>query len=182
MAAFDTAFQKLYEWIGKTPKLGKMLGLDGFKASSFNENFAARKKQGAEGMGVVDDMMKYGTGMEIAGFKKLAGSVKDALKNAGGPQQTALENFFSGLTKRAPKLSPESGSKGGPVDEDLMNQEKHYKPEFTSLEKMGFVMGGANNPMLDYAKRTASAAERSLAFLGQIARGSTGDGPPDHAI
>ncbi|MDE2010558.1 MAG: hypothetical protein KGJ09_10870, partial [Candidatus Omnitrophica bacterium] len=41
----------------------------------------------------------------------------------------------------------------------------HYKFEGTQLEKMGFVMKGAGNPALDFARRTAIATEKMAAFL-----------------
>ena len=40
----------------------------------------------------------------------------------------------------------------------------HYTPSPTSLEKMGFVMGGNQNA-LDYSRRTALATERIAASI-----------------
>jgi hypothetical protein len=41
----------------------------------------------------------------------------------------------------------------------------HYKPEFTSLEKMGFVMGGLGNPLVEHARETAMNTRRTAELL-----------------
>jgi hypothetical protein len=157
-AAFDTAFQKLYEWMGKIPKVGKMLGLENYHAQSFGENFIQRKNEAAGGMSVLNEMQGWGLGKIAAGNSKIGGAVMDASKNAGGPAQAALENFFNGLVKRAPQLMAEKSTGSAPKLE-LPATENKYKPEFTAFEKMGFVMGGGNSLM-----------KRSEDLLAQIAR------------
>ncbi len=155
IAAFDTAFQKLYEWIGKTPKLGAALGLDNYKGKSFGENFQNRKKEGAEGQSVINDLMTSGISQYLNGFKEIGTAVAGANKG-GGPAQSALANFFNGLVARAPGLTQEPAGDGTKKTE-LPTMEQKYKPDHTSFEKMGFVMGGGGNPM-----------KRSEDLLGQI--------------
>jgi hypothetical protein len=58
-----------------------------------------------------------------------------------------------------------SRKKGG-EGENLENNGQ-WKPEFTSLEKMGFVMGGASGPA-DFARRTADNTQRMVGLLEQL--------------
>jgi len=51
----------------------------------------------------------------------------------------------------------------------------HYKPEFTSMEKMGFVMSGLGNPMMEHARTTANATSRMAAIMEHQTVGTTKD-------
>ena len=164
-AAFDYAFQKLYEGIGHIPKLGKMLGLEGYKGGTFAENYANRKKEGEGGQSVLNDMMGKGIGLSVDGAGKIKDSVAGAFANSGGQAQDKLKGFFAGLVSRAPKII-KGADKGGEGDEKLDKGAK-YKSESTQLEKMGFVMGGASNPL-----------KRSEDLLSIIAKNTARGGSP----
>jgi hypothetical protein len=43
-------------------------------------------------------------------------------------------------------LHPEDNPSGGGTEPPITTA-SHYKPEFTALEKMGFIMGGHSSPM-----------------------------------
>ena len=59
-AAFDTAFQNLYELIGKTPKLGEALGLKGYTAQLFSENYASRQAAASDANGLLGGLVGSG--------------------------------------------------------------------------------------------------------------------------
>jgi len=117
-----------------------------------------------------------------AGFSSKLGDFQSRAPNAfklsdifGTPAKNFKEFQKTGGTKsgvwgpivdamsRAPK--PKGVDK---IGDSLQPTVNHYKPEFTSLEKMGFVMGGGSNPILDLNRRTATAAEKTVALLGKI--------------
>jgi hypothetical protein len=74
------------------------------------------------------------------------------LKDIGAPLRSMIDSLVSRARKDLPKA--EDITKGGAAN--LPNT--GYKPEFTQLEKMGFVMSGLGGA--DYASRTATATER----------------------
>jgi hypothetical protein len=164
-AAFDTAFQKLFELIGKTPKLGEALGLSGYKASSFRENYDARRNEGSDAQGMLNDIIGMGSSLAADGAKNIASGVAAAWKNSGGPAQAALEKYFNGLISRSPMGLMESAKLPPPGEGKALDHIKgNYKMEGDELTKMGFIMGGAN-PMMDYARRTAVATEQMVHHL-----------------
>jgi hypothetical protein len=163
IAGFDTAFQKLYELIGKTPKLGAALGLEGYKAKSFGENFSARRTDNADSQTMLDGVLKGGIGRYLSGAKDVGSAFKQAYATSGGDAQSQLSQFVSGLASRASRL-PTKGSTQTVGSQELQKPD-NYKPEFTSFEKMGFVMSGAGNPLAEFSKRTAIATERLVELL-----------------
>lgn len=173
LAMFDTVFQNVYEYIGKIPKVGNMLGLEGYTAGTFKNNFAERRSEASGANSMLDGMLKTGLGLSLSG----AGSIKDALAKAfagaNGPASDRLKNFIADLAAKAPKLKPESEAAASGKNIDLTTS--NYKPEFTSLEKMGFVMSGTANPMADFAKRTANATEQLVKLMGRLAGNEKAD-------
>lgn len=174
IAAFDTAFQKLYEMIGKVPFLAQKTGLYGFKASSFDKNFKNEITKGAGGQSAIDDMLRGSMGILADGTKQVGTTVANAAKNATqGKDQDALRKFYGGLVDRGTSALPGSAATKGTQGADMEKMQGH-KLEANEFEKMGFVMGGANNPMLDFARRTAIATEK-------LANAAGGGGTPPPA-
>ena len=72
--------------------------------------------------------------------------------------------MVKGFSARAPvHRAGEAPGAPGPQDSDNLSM-SHYKPEFISLEKMGFVMGGGGTA-LNYQRRTADGIEGILHYL-----------------
>jgi len=183
LAGIDTAFQEMFELIGKTPKLGKWFGLEGYQAGTFNENYASRRKEGEEGQQVVSDILGSGLKMSADGIKKQVNSVMEAAASAGGPAQENLKHFWDGLDTRTagpaspapaantstagptPPASRQTASPAPVQSQNSAREKDAYKPEHLSLEKMGFVMGG--NSSLEYNRRTAVAVEQIAAFCNR---------------
>lgn len=78
-AGLDYAMQTLMEKMGQIPKLGKWMGLDGFKAQNFDDVYKDHQQQGAS----------------LFGFNSadLAGKATENLKKAGA----AMQDVFSGV-------------------------------------------------------------------------------------
>lgn len=162
MATLDTAFQKLYEAIGKTA-LGKKIGLGGYKAQTFSQNLDEEKRRGSGGMEGVRAITGAGESYMRLGLKETTDALKRAFANAGGAEQDKLKNFWAGIKSRTPAMeTPED--KSTPGNEVLGNEKYTYKPEFSALEKMGFVGSGAN-PSQEYARRTADGVGQMVTLL-----------------
>lgn len=112
---------------------------------------------------VIDGIMKSGLAQYMSGYHGVGKAFAEAYKNTGGQAQDQLNSFWAGLIARSPNM-PTSPGKTNPPPLVAPPTLGNHKPEFTSLEKMGFVMGGAN-PALDYARRTATATEKIAAFF-----------------
>ena len=162
-AACDTAIQKILTGMAKTP-LGKILGIKGYdKPQTFAENYAARKKENEGGQGVLNDVITFGVGQEITGRRREFGAIAKGMGDAMSAFDP-LTSFLSGMANKVPSLPKKTPP---PPPGDLPHTEKYtYKPEATAFEKMGFVMrGGAGNPALDYARRTAEGVNKMCGLL-----------------
>ena len=159
-AGIEYGLQKMVEGLAKIPKLNKALGIAGFTADSFDKILAdknaanpQKEQYKADSFSrILGDEKKNGLKFNVgAGEFGLDDISKDAdarwkemkekLKNISAP----LMNFVDGLVARAPKVNGKVNGKNN--GQDLTTTKSQYKPEFTALEKMGFVMGGSNNPM-----------------------------------
>jgi hypothetical protein len=125
----------------------------------FNSYFEERKKSG----------LKFNVGTGDFGLTDIN---KDADKRwADAKKQMALISqpwlaLLQGLASRAPKVLGAGDTTGGTSTAGIAG-ESHWKPEGTSLEKMGFVMGG-NNSLLDFSRRTAAATEKTAAGVARL--------------
>ncbi len=161
IASLDTAFQKFYEYLGTT-KVGKYLGLSGYKAQTFSQNLDDEKKKGSAGMEGLQAMEGVAQSFARLGKMEVTDALRKAYANSGGAEQDKLKNFWAGIQARTPKQGdldekPKSGTK-------VVNNEKlDYKNQFTALEKMGFV--GAGNPANDAARQTANNTQRTVELL-----------------
>ncbi len=103
-------------------------------------------------------------------------AAKESWKSAGvtpGDAQKRFEALQAKMLANAPAL-PTSKDLNKPDGDGLMGQ-NHYKPEFTAFEKMGFVMGGAGNPLLAPAQRTANNTDRMAHALERLVNAGHGD-------
>jgi hypothetical protein len=113
----------------------------------YQQSAAEMEKELGKGSGA--NLTYAGVGNIGKGVKEQAGALADAWKNSGGPEQDRFSGMIAGLRDRAKQRAGTVGE--APVEkkhDDLIPPTNHYKPEATSLEKMGFVMGGSRvNPM-----------------------------------
>lgn len=166
-AAISTAFDMLFEQIGKIPGLGKMLGLaGGDKAKSFGEHYAEEKDKAKGANAWLDSGMAFGAAKYTGGVSKQIEAFTDARANAGGPAQDALNDLVSGLLgrkKSAAKGAKKADKLGG---DDELEPGKGQKVSATSIEKMGFVFGGGMST--DHNATTARNTTKMVVQLGQL--------------
>jgi hypothetical protein len=76
-----------------------------------------------------------------------------------------------------------AGGAGGTGGGNLL-MKGSYKPEFTALEKMGFVMGGAGNPLVDLTRSQLSESRRQTSLLTTISSmlGGSGAAPMTNQV
>jgi len=166
-AAISTAFDMLFEQLGKVPGLGKMLGLEGGdKAKSFGEHYAEEKDKAKGANDLLDSGMAFGAAKYTGGVSKQIEAFTDARANAGGPAQDALNDLVSGLLgrkKSAAKGAKKADKLGG---DDELEPGKGQKVSATSIEKMGFVFGGGMST--DHNATTARNTTKMVVQLGQL--------------
>ena len=163
-AGFTWLEEKVMEWMGKMfaaleklpggKKLfGGMQGLKGMEADSFKDIYADRQEAGVK---FFSDKIGLGTINDDADAR-----LADAKKQMGKIAQPWLD-MTNGLANRGgANALPASAQTNKPGQGAALEQSKsNYKFEGTSLEKMGFVMGG-QNPGIDYQRRTAMATEKT---------------------
>lgn len=161
-SVYEKAIQTLLEELGKVPVLGKALGLAGGTAQSFADIFKNNKSTTdwtADAMGL-GDMRIAGAHQMFEGAKAIGRATVDALKNSGGPAQDAFAAMAQGLLSRRPGFSAGEVPGAGGGDGSLATS--HYKPEFTSLEKMGYVLGRNNSA--DALRRQAVDLLQRIAY------------------
>jgi hypothetical protein len=130
----------------------------GFKADSFSKILADEQKRGLQ--------FNVGTGeFGLKDINKDADKRWEDAKKKMGEIAAPLLAMFNGLAG-AHKLAAGTDTKGDKTSS--LSGENRYRAQYTSLEKMGFVMGGANL-LLDVNRRTATATERSARTLDRIA-------------
>ena len=172
-AGIEWGLQKLMLGLSKIPKLGKALGLEGYQADSFENilkgmNDATPKVDRFKADSwstIIADEKKNGVKFNVGTGEFGLGDInKDADQRLAEARRKMKElsqpllAMVDGLVARAPKSKASTTPSGQHGGEDLSPTKSQYKPEYTSLEKMGFVMGMAQrNPM----KRTED-------LLGQI--------------
>jgi hypothetical protein len=175
-AALTTAFQTVFEWVGKIPKVGKMLGLEGYKAQTFGANYAEGRENAKGANKMIDGWLGVGAGRFASGSDKMNKAWAEASANSGGPAQDRLAATIK-------KLKGDIDWEHSPKDKDKEKKALATVPlakmEFTSLEKMGFVMSGLGN--FDFASRTANATEKMARKMGAfIEAAGGGDTEPVH--
>ncbi|HEV2319878.1 MAG TPA: hypothetical protein VGV18_09020 [Verrucomicrobiae bacterium] len=149
--------EKLLEWVvdieGKLPApvrkaLGFNEGMRDFKADSFQSIFSDEVKRG----------LQFNVGTGDFGLEDINKDAARQWKDAKGKMKRIAQpllDMINGLAGLAEADHPGLKGKGGQSQFGL----SRYQPQFTSFEKMGFVMGG--NPIFDLARRTADNTFRT---------------------
>ena len=172
-AALSTAFQMVFEQIGKT-KLGEWLGISGNKAKSFGENYADEKDNAKGANAMLDSGIKWGAGKYKGGVSKQIEAFTEASANAGGPAQDALKDMVSGLLGRNKSSHKHGKTKKGTRDETFTGG---HKPAATAIEKMGFVFSGGATT--DHTATTARNTTKMVAQLGILVASKSRPGTPE---
>lgn len=150
---------------GASEAIGSALGL--FGGSATFEDILKEQKE--KGLG-----LNFGTGE--FGLSDINDDSNQRLAEAKanmGKITAPLMEMIDGLVARAPAAKKSADILKGTAAESGAGS---YKPEFTSLEKMGFVMSGLGNT--DLAQRTANATERMAELMEQF----IGGGEPVHEM
>jgi hypothetical protein len=131
---------------------------------------------------------------QFPGAVKAAGTANENFENAknykGRKEELnttiiGLQNKLGVTVDRQRKMTPLEIEKSR-LDSarKIPKPENQYKPQVTSFEKMGFVMGGSNNALLDVNKRMASGIDKTNALLQAVGRalGLAADAPTTNQI
>jgi len=161
-AAMDTAFQNFAQGVGKTP-LGRLLGLSGFKANSFEQNYQALAATRAPGQEFFDSLIKDAGKLGDRGITLVERALQHGFANSGGPEQTALINLLHSLMGGASGTNtPPPPPPGTP----LTNTTYTYTPEVDAFQKMGFVMrGGSVNPATEIQRGIRDNTQKMVGLL-----------------
>lgn len=154
-AAIGKAIQQVMEWIGKIPKLGKALGLEGFEAESFgalqSEARDRRKAEAAEAMEWTGKLIDTGDATRRLGeaWSAAADSYAVKIKEA---QDTANATAFE-PGEGAFDLSQAGKKKGADREASIPTD---------SLARIGLFVGGGDNGMVGLARQTLDVNRRML--------------------
>ncbi|HTJ78540.1 MAG TPA: hypothetical protein VL357_06050 [Rariglobus sp.] len=187
-AGMDTVVGMLMEGLGKIPKVGKMLGLDGFKAGTFKENLDDRKKNGfflkdaanesaengarnvLDGVDLINKSTKGYRDAAVKLVESFVSSFKDGFKDGKVLDTTemraALVKMVDGLAAKLPgeaAAKKENDTGGG-----LLGVGKAGTIDADRLAKIGGFIGGAGGPALDFARRTAVGVEKTATGILQM--------------
>ena len=169
-AALVTAFEVVLEWIGKIPVVGEKLGLGGYKADKFGDNYAEEKDKASGANEMVDGWVK--SGMDRMGKARdgMGKAWAEASSAAGGPEQDRLNDLVGGLLGR--KRTKEGGKKGKTKEggDEALALGGGHQVQATGIEKMGFVFGGGM--ATDHNATTARNTTTMVAQLGQLVAGN----------
>ena len=162
---------------------------NGTQVGGFGQNISHRKASASDIAAVQKDVAKWEQKLNQAGqdmaatngalTKDLVSSLisgissgwneaKKSWKESGADPSEAqkkLDAMLAGLLAKAPALptSKDFNKKDG----DNLLGSNHYKPEFTSFEKMGFVMGG-NNSLQKTSQETANNTRRTVEIMQRL--------------
>ena len=157
--------------IATLPKsVQKAMGFEGAKHTTFAESLAGAKETGPR--------FNLGTGeFGIGDVNADADQRLSDAKSKMGATAAPLMAMLKGLYERAPKLDSD---KTPPPPKDKLDRSggSQYKSESTQLEKMGFVMGGAANPM----KRSEDLLGQILGAIKDKPNDPVGAGEPNHPV
>jgi hypothetical protein len=187
-AAYDKWIGTVFEVIGKIPGLGKALGMDGFKAKSYDE-YVKENKEGSFLKTASEESMKFAGDMLVDGAKAIASSVRDGQLVNTDADKNALGGLVAGLQEKVDASKAKLAEKAGGaaplpgVAAALAAPTKDLKAakeaNVDRFAKIGWFVGaGGNNASINYSRRTAGNTDRMVALLGKIASGigKTGDG------
>lgn len=87
---------------------------------------------------------------------KAAGDAWNSFGPAPHEELDKLKKYWRQKKALIPPNVPDPEEKKKKHKDDLLEQIEGYRPQFTSLEKMGFAMTGIGNPGLDFQRQTAT--------------------------
>jgi hypothetical protein len=94
-AAVDTAMQQVLQKLASTPGVGRLLGIEGFKASSFEENFTSRKNAAQPAQDFLSNLMRGGIDGAAKGLADIKNTpswedVQRAIRESAIPSDVGL--------------------------------------------------------------------------------------------
>ena len=156
-AAFVKAIQTAMELLGKIPKVGKLLGLDGFKAKTFGD---LQKSAVGDLNAMVAEALKPGK-VKLIDVSAEKDRMKDVWSAAADAYQskiaTVQEKAASKLAPGVESLEATKGSKDGKMGTIASD----------SLARIGGYLGGSGSGrrLETLTERTAKATERMAGYL-----------------
>lgn len=173
-AGIRKAIDEFMEALGKTPKLGAWLGLEGHKAASFQEHMDMSR--------FMTDWLPESMGEDAERlFQEGAESIRSALDNAAGeltPNKLRLAGMLEQLERavdaniedlRAATL-PAGGDAGAGVEGGAAAAARGGSAAGADADRwarLGLFVGAAGGPAVDYQRRTATASERLAALAAK---------------
>jgi hypothetical protein len=147
-AGLEYNIQRFLEMVANTPLLGASLGLDGFKAQSFDEVFAERQAAGLK--------FNYGTGE--FGIDQVDAAASESMNDGLASVKNRWEGLFgefADYASRAPSAAPaeSSSTTDATSSVDTAGGGKIKKTDATALERMGFMVNGG---AADIQRQTAN--------------------------
>jgi hypothetical protein len=158
-SGMQLAIEQVMAGLAKIPGLNKAMGLKGFEADSWESIYADEKQNGLK-LGSAD----FGLGDIGKDADKRWAEAKSNIKKISEP----LMAMIDGLLARAPKAkqAADNVKRGGSGDD--LSRTANYLPGFTGLEKMGFVMGGLGNPLIDPTRGIERNTRRMVELMPQL--------------
>lgn len=190
----DKAFQDVYQGIGKIPGLGKALGLSDYKAESFSQIYQENLHNNAEANAFLGKFIGAGKILFVEGAKEFGKAISES---GTGPAQAQFASQWHSLAPAPPKIdAPSPTHNVAPLnprhpqhndnppanpEQSGRNEFRSHKPEFTSLEKMGFIMSGSkvHNP---YDQRKIDLLQQIVHNTSQRVGLGWGASDPNHVI
>ena len=189
----DKAFQDIYQEMGKIPGVGKALGLSDYKAESFSQIYEENRQANAPANQYLNKLTGIGEEFFTEGRNYFSEAIDESKTGPAQDKLKSLERPLSPPPAKTPAHVPAPSSNEAKSHDSHPHHHhhpkakesdarNHFKPEFTSLEKMGFIMSGnkVQNPY----------DQRKIDLLQQIARNTSvqtvgrgwGTQDPNHTI
>jgi hypothetical protein len=185
-AGADTLMDRIFAGLGKIPGSG----LEGYRATSFRANLAARSKDGTfltnAGQAAMDgsaELVEAGlanikAAMQTEGLIDTSGMRADLAKIFGEAGEQAGQRSAETLAALAPGVG---SAIGGAIGGDIAKAPKAQKSDKMELDRwarLGLNIGGGVG--LDLNRRVATATEKTAKILERVARsleGGNNSGP-----
>ncbi len=158
-AAFGKVIQEIMELIGRIPKLGPSLGLDGFQADSFDE----LRKGLADTYSSIGDAALGGGKVELVDVS----AEKARLTTAWTDAATAYEARLGDIQNAANSTAAKAGAKELEAIREPKADREARAPAIQNdaLARIGGFVGGTQQRLLTASERTAKATERMAGLL-----------------
>jgi hypothetical protein len=139
-SVLDKTFQDIYQGMGKIPGLGKALGLSDYHAESFSKIYEGNLADNAIENQSFDKFIAGGKDLFTQGMHEFGTAINES--KTGTAQGTPHSSVPSPVSKNSSAKSGSNEHSRATENMDKLDQSS-FKPEFTSLEKMGFIMSGS---------------------------------------